>query len=351
MWVSLVHSVPNLFDLLALTTCIGTLACLLWVVPCEPKESPMIQTLLIGLRWLLLACLVVLVLSSAIGLVQRTAEMSGRPYSKVFSILLAVMLNSHYGQTWLIRVSALAMLWIGWLLGRRNLKSRAVPSFMLVGTVLIALTRSASGHGADAGDLSVPELMDWFHLLAASLWGGGMVAFTAVIFPTWFRYKEQNVKLIADMAGRLSTLAGISLAVVLLTGAYNFWIEVRTFSALWTTPYGNILCIKLLLVLVLIILGASNRYISIPLLKCLAGYPPSGNGRLQRFMLHYLSRIQRNTDGTSTALHFAHKVIAEVILVVGVLICAALLIHETPAKHQIRTDHMTLQPHLGHESN
>lgn len=351
MWSNLVHSFPNALDLLALTTCIGALACRLWVVPSTPTESSVIQPLLARLWLLLLACLAVLVLSSIIGLIQRAAEMSGRPHGEVFSILHAVLFNSHYGQAWLVRVFALAMLWVGWLLGRRKLDSRAVPVFMLVGAVVIALTRSASGHGADAGDLSLPELMDWFHLLAASLWSGGMVAFTAVIFPTWFRYGEQHVKLIADMARQFSGLAGIALATVLLTGLYNSWIEVRTLSALWWTPYGNILSIKLLLVLALVILGASNRYISVPLLKRLAGYPEKGDGLFKWFTLRYLSRSQGNMDGTSAARHLAHKVMAEVILMVGVLICVALLIHETPARHQPHTGHIILQLHVGHEAH
>jgi len=350
MWAGLVHSVPNLVDLIAITTSIGTLACRLWVVPCAPTESPLNQKLLIRLWWLLLVCLVVLTLSSVMVLIQRTAEMSGRPYGEVYSILFAVMLNSHYGQTWLIRVGTLVLLWIAWLPGKRNLQSRAVPAFMLAGALVIAFTRSASGHGADAGDLSLPELMDWFHLLAASAWGGGMVAFTAVIFPTCRRYEAQNFRLIADLAGRLSFLAGISLAGVLLTGAYNYWLEVASVSALWATPYGNILAIKLLLVLVLIILGASNRYVSIPLLKRLAGYPPSGNGGMQRLALQYLPRFLKNAQGTGVALHFAHTVMVEVIVMAGVLVCAALLTHETPAKHQFHRDHTTLQAHSGHES-
>ncbi|MGH8743595.1 MAG: copper resistance D family protein [Burkholderiales bacterium] len=277
--------------------------------------------------------------------------MSGRPLGEVFSILHEVLFNSHYGHAWLVRVFALVMLWSGWLLGRRNLDSRAVSLFMLVGAAIIALTRSASGHAADAGDLSVPELMDGLHLLAASLWSGGMVAFTAVIFPTWFRYGEQQVKLIADMAGRFSGLAGMALAAVLLTGLYNSWVEVRTLSALWTTPYGNILSVKILLVLVLVILGASNRYVSVPLLKRLAGYPQSGNGLFKWLTPRHLFRLKDNMDGTGAARHLAHKVMAEVILMTGVLICAALLIHETPARHQTHSGKIVQQPHFDHKTH
>ena len=91
----------------------------------------------------------------------------------------------------------------------------------------------------------------------------------------------------------------------MLTSAYNYWLEVGSVSALWTTPYGNILGIKLLLVLVLIILGASNRSVSIPLLKRLAGYPSSGDG-MQKFALQYPPRFPKNSQGP--ALRFTSHI-------------------------------------------
>ena len=351
MWIDLVHSFPQALDLLALTTCIGTLACRLWIIPCAPKESRVMHTLLSSLWRLLFACLAILSLTSVIGLIQRTAEMTGRPYSEVFPMLGVVLMNSHYGHTWFIRVLAVVMLWGGWLLGRQKPKSRSISLLMLIGAIVVALMRSAAGHGADAGDLSLPELMDWFHLLAASLWSGSMVAFTAVIFPTWFRHGEQRIQLIAGMARKFSSLAGIALAAVLLTGFYNFWIEVRTFSALWTTSYGHILSFKFLLVLALVFLGASNRFISVPLLNSLAGYSPAGLGWSKWFTLRYLSRLRGSMDEHGIVRHFARKVMAEVVIMTGVLICAALLIHETPARHQVRTGQVNHQLHLEHGSN
>ena len=323
MWSDLLHSFPNALDLVALTTCIGTLACRLWVIRPAPTGSSDMQPLLTSLWRLLLVCLVVLAPSSAVGLIQRAAEMSGRPLAEVASVLQTVLFNTHYGHAWLIRVGALAVLWMGWWLGRRNLHSLTPARFMLAGALILGITRSASGHGADAGDFTLPELMDWLHLLAASLWSGSLVTFATVVFPAWLRFgtqpDEPHAEQIAAVAQRFSILAGVALAVVLLTGLYNFWFEARAVSTLSTTSYGKILCVKLLFVLALIVLGASNRYFNVAPLQRLTNSPRSDNGPLKGFILRrYIPRA--GVDASGIVRRFARTVTAEVILMVGVLV-------------------------------
>ena len=351
MWNDLVFSVPNALDLLALTTGIGTLACRLYVIHPAPTGPLDMQPLLTRLWRLFLVCLIVLVPSSAVGLIQRACEMSGTPLGEVFAVLPVVLFSTHYGHAWLIRIAALAVLWIAWWLGRQRLHSRTPSNFMLAGALILGMTRSASGHGADEGDFSLPELMDWIHLLAASLWSGSLVAFAAVIFPAWLRYGKPHAGQIAGIAQRFSALAGIALAAVLLTGLYNFWFEARTVSALWTTRYGNILGVKLALVLALIVLGASNRYLVVPLLRRMADHPQGGDEVSKRFTLHGYRVSREKPDAPGVLRRFARTVTVEVILMAGVLVCTALLLHETPARHQAHAGQSPVQPHHVHPTH
>jgi putative copper export protein len=205
---------------------------------------------------------------------------------------------------------------------------------MLGVVVVVAFTRSASGHAADAGDFRLPELMDWVHLVAASFWGGGLIVLFTVVLPIAIKRADDGRILVANIARRFSTLAGATLAGVLLTGMYNTWFELRSFQALWETPYGQTLIAKLLLLLVLIMLGASNRYISVPLLEQWAGRPLTKLGTIRNSLVaRYLTFIQREPDGTRAAYRFVRKVGIEAILIVGILVCAALLQHEVPARH------------------
>jgi putative copper export protein len=176
--------------------------------------------------------------------------------------------------------------------------------------------------------------MDWIHLMAASFWGGGLIVLSTVVLPMAIKRADQGWILIANIARRFSTLAGATLAGVLLTGIYNAWFEVRSFQALWETPYGQTLIAKLLLLLVLIMLGASNRYISVPLLGQWAGCPLSKRGTPYNLLVvRYLAFTQLKPDGAHVAYRFVRKVGIEAILIVGILMCAALLQHEVPARH------------------
>ncbi|MGH7909815.1 MAG: copper resistance D family protein [Thermodesulfobacteriota bacterium] len=345
MWDKLIHIIPNVFDLLALTTCIGALGCRLWVLPPDIKSRDTLdsEALLTRLWQLLAACIMLLILSSTVLLATRSAEMSSLPVSAILPILPKVLFETHYGQMWLLRTVAIIVLCIGWLIGRQRLDSRAIPAFMLCVGAVIAFTRSATSHAADAGDLTLPELMDWFHLMAASFWGGGLLVLTTIVLPIVIKQANNNNRLIlfANIAGRFSTLAGVALTGVLLTGVYNAWLEVGSFQALWQTSYGQTLITKLLLLLTLIFLGASNRYISVPLLQQWADHPLIKRGVIYNLFLgRYVTSVQRMLNGTLLARQFTHKVWIEAILIVAVLICAALLQHEVPARHFL---------HVGHE--
>lgn len=128
---------------------------------------------LMPLWWTLGICLVVLTLSSFGEVVRRAMEMSGRPVGELAVVLPAVFSKTHFGRVWLLRPVALVVLWPGWG-RRRRLDSPGSSAAMLAAACLIAASRSLSGHAADWGDITLPELVDWTHLLAVSLWDGSL---------------------------------------------------------------------------------------------------------------------------------------------------------------------------------
>src|SRR5262249_13519089 len=175
-----------------------------------------------------------------------------------------------------------------------------VPAVMLGAAALLALTRSASGHAADWGDLSLPELMDGLHLLAASLWGGGLLVLATTVLPVVYRNTGHVRRtLLADIARRFAVLASLALAGVLVTGLYNAWQRVGTVQALVTTAYGRILLTKLLLVLPLLTLGALNHYLSVPLLQQWAGHLRARQGVLHALVMRWYVRHSHKTPQES----------------------------------------------------
>ncbi|MFI5323754.1 MAG: CopD family protein [Thermodesulfobacteriota bacterium] len=77
---------------------------------------------------------------------------------------------------------------------------------------------------------------------------------------------QPHRELITYIARRFSKLAGIALCAILVKATYNAWIQLGSFPALWQTSYGQMIIVKILLLSMLIVLGSSNRFISIPFL-------------------------------------------------------------------------------------
>ena len=176
--------------------------------------------------------------------------------------------------------------------------------------------------------------------MASSLWGGGLFALSIAILPAVFRLPTRRRQCIATIAQRFSILAGVTLAGVLLTGLYNAWAQLGTIRALWEVSYGRMLLVKLLLVIPLVAFGASNHYTSVPLLRRWSARPAPRRARWRILVV-----IQRRATGQGRPRavrlirRFARKVRAEVILVVGILICTALLLHGAPARHAMHHEH------------
>jgi putative copper resistance protein D len=337
-----IFSLCTAVDLLALVTCLGTLSCRLWVLPpsATGEDTAVLASLRAALWRLLGGCLIALAVSSAGELLGRTLTMSGLPLTMLGHTLPIVLLRTHYGRVWFARLGALVVLWIGWGVGRRHLQVQTILASMLVAGCLIALTRSLSGHAADWGDVTPAVIMDGLHLLAAGLWGGGLLALAYTVLPVVSRYADVRRLLLADLARRFATLASLALAVVLLTGCANAWVQVGSMRALWTTPYGRTLLAKLLLVCLVVLLGAVNHYLYVPLLQQQAGRSVAGSWLWHALDLWHVFPIDWKTPaGSQVARHWRRTVMVESLLLIGVLLCTVCLLHSSPARSAAHATH------------
>jgi putative copper export protein len=101
-------------------------------------------------------------------------------------------------------------------------------------------------------------------VIAAGLWVGGLFSLAIAL---WGDLEAMSLDTQASIIPRFSTLAGVALLAVLIGGVFNAYISLPNISALWSTPYGRILSFKVLAVLLLVALGAVNRYVVLPRLK------------------------------------------------------------------------------------
>ncbi|HAA95708.1 MAG TPA: hypothetical protein DCE26_08455 [Dehalococcoidia bacterium] len=182
-----------------------------------------------------------------------------------------ILVDTDWGQTWLWRIGLLSAGLVATALaltlagkGRWDPESWWTPNnYLLIGALLLGagmlFTISWTSHGAaTAGIESQSITSDFIHLLASSLWAGGILVFLpSLIFLNRRVGREDRTAVIAAMTPRFSAVAVISMGVLIITGIYGTWAQVTIIEAFGTT-YGWSLAGKLGLVLLILVLGGVN---------------------------------------------------------------------------------------------
>ncbi|HTP65850.1 MAG TPA: CopD family protein [Geobacteraceae bacterium] len=327
-----VHIIPEFIELLLLSFSMGVLVCHIIFAKADGAGAPPLD--LASRIWRCFAIAATVMTLASIGdLLARTAEMSGVPLAQVFGLLPTVIAHAHLGHLWLIRIAALLLLAVSAWAGGRFRGPRGVPYLMLGVVLVIAMTRSATGHAADSGDFSIPELVDWLHLDAVLVWGGGVFALALAIFPGLIKTGDQAAPLLAEIAARFSRIAGLATAVIALTAVYNAVVYAGSLAALVKTPYGAIMIAKAFLFILLILLGAINRYLFIPVMAEWAGHPATKSGVLRSLAGRCFNRPGAHVTGRPAAGRFNNCLRLEALLMAMVLFCSTMLRHEVPARH------------------
>ncbi|WP_338671580.1 copper resistance protein CopC [Streptomyces sp. SCSIO 30461] len=122
------------------------------------------------------------------------------------------------------------------------------------GTVIaagIAGSWALSEHASTGLQAGIAMPVDVLHMLAAAAWLGGLAAVLVAL------YRTPALDRAAVL--RFSRLAFVSVVVLTLTGAYQSWRQVGSWSALTGTSYGRLLLVKVGLVAVLVGAAAISR--------------------------------------------------------------------------------------------
>jgi len=296
------HSLMTFIDLAALSSVVGTVICLYWTVcPVCISGEASDNTCFDRCLRLFYICLAGLSISSAGMLFQRTMEMAGVGIADSIEFLPVVLLQSHYGTMWIVRIGSIVIAWCICLLGRKHLDSGLIIVMLLLACAAISFSRSASSHAADYGDLSLQQLADWLHLMAACAWGGALMSMSLMLSPAGIAENPEQQHTVAGMADKFYAFFGPVFAILIATGLYSAWVEVRSWEALFSTVYGRLLAVKLL-----ILAGLTFRYIA----------PP-----------------RKGKDEAAYAVGFIRRTRIEAFLILSILLCVALFTHEIPARH------------------
>ena len=110
-------------------------------------------------------------------------------------------------------------------------------------------------HATASGDPKYIAL-DFIHVVAVSVWSGGVLAFAAMAAPS-----VRDTKALGAMTWRFSLTALVCVAVLITTGTLQAFDRLVLWEDLYETPYGIALLAKIVLLIGLVGLGALNLFV------------------------------------------------------------------------------------------
>ena len=248
---------------------------------------------------LLVACsLTILVTASSLIYVQ-TIKLSSE-LSLDLSTTFTILTSTSVGPVWILRIITSSIIVVSSVLyyilekkkikrttekeeyhtynkqKKRNLSLPIALLYLIILTGAISVfSNSVVSHSAALSFLpSLAISIDWLHFMAVSIWVGGLFYISVILLVTirssrnvtepvnqeeYETSKIRNTYFLAVLLPYFSLIATISLGIIGVTGLYMAWIHLHTAEALFDTMYGNVLIIKLSVILPMVILGAYHQ--------------------------------------------------------------------------------------------
>jgi copper transport protein len=245
-------------DFLLLLLCVGGIAAL--VLALGAASVDVRQRLL----KVLAGCAVALAIVALLGIVFQGAAAGGIGVGQAFSWdVVTSVAETRFGRLSLTRAAiavVIAVLVVLVLRAGGRMRRPVAVAAILLGLGLV-VTPGFSGHASVSGGVAL--VADAAHVQAAAVWVGGLAFVLAALLLT----HDDRWRLAASSVPRFSTMAVVSVAILLVAGTVNGYLQVRAWRGLWDTEYGVLLLVKVGLVVPLLALGAYNNRYAVPRLR------------------------------------------------------------------------------------
>ena len=227
--------------------------------------------------------------------------------------------GTQYGRVWLLRLLLAGILSGGLLLRARRWRSQHRQGLWWAEAGLasgLLVTQAWTGHAvASEGVMLIWHVtIAALHLLAAGVWLGGLPLLAMLLTLAQRADHASAERIAAEATRRFSALGLGSVLLLVMTGAYNTWALVGTIPALLGTPYGQLLLVKLGLLLPLLGLATVNLWHFKP--------------RLVRVVA-----AQQRRQTRETLRRLRRGVLCEVVLGAAILLIVGALGVTPPARH------------------
>jgi copper resistance protein D len=189
-------------------------------------------------------------------------SISGLSFAKAFSgpAWRTLLFETEFGLLWQIRLglTAVTFAFAALTLMKEQLRRPFIPLLFALSVVLL-VSLAWTSHAAAARAQPLGLVGDALHLCAAGVWIGGFAPLA--IFLTRARASFTLRDCAVPVLKRFSTLSVGCVSVLAVSGFANSWLLVGSIHALFTTRYGLLLLIKIILFGILVGFGARNRFV------------------------------------------------------------------------------------------
>jgi putative copper export protein len=209
------------------------------------------------------------VIASIISLLIQGTKLNGGAFPTI-DLLHRYLFFTQSGKIWTVReIYALLLLGGMFWYGQKQHNLTGLRVFLFLSLPLVA-SRSLTSHAVSVRERTVLAVSaDALHLLGTGLWAGGLpVLFWVLSRGT--RRPHFAPDWAAEIVKRFSWLALAAVALLVITGLYQSWIQVQRLDILFETPYGQILTVKVLIFLCMATIGAVNLFSTKPKLLAAA---------------------------------------------------------------------------------
>lgn len=203
------------------------------------------------------------ILLSLLGFLALVAAMMGSSIADVdWQTSRSIIVETPIGAAWVVRMVALIACLLAAVLIKRSDETRLVA---VLGTSAAALaTLVWTGHaGAREGVVGgIHKASDMLHMIAAAIWLGGIAAFLTMLRVPHDGLWGDRLIVSHRALDSFSRTGTICVAVIIVTGLVNsqILVGITNITTLFDSLYGWLLFAKLLLVGVMMMLAAQNRW-------------------------------------------------------------------------------------------
>lgn len=171
--------------------------------------------------------------------------------------MMSILWQTPVGTGVALQLSGFVLIGIttGWLLKSPKPRSSWQNVLMLLGGLSLLAAFSQAGHFAEQSLLGKAAIS--VHVLAMSLWMGSL-------YPLWQVSRTTDIPEIQRSMERFGQVAAVIVGVLVASGVLMAVMLLKDFHTLFFTPYGQGLLLKLTLVGGLLLLAASNKWLTVP---------------------------------------------------------------------------------------